>query len=275
MYVHKTYSINNENLNIKEYKKQLKEISKINLRRSSKFNILAILGALQCTKEQSFSENMGIYIASEYGPITSVKKVLEQISNDEIVMPFDFLNINSNNVSFYVSQALNSNGKNMLLTSHDLSFEKALEIALFELETKEVDDILIGSVDESLEDIENYNKHISNTQSLFSKDTSSWLYINNIKKDAICKIDSLKIFYNIEELNKELERTQTAFINLNQYATSNLDKLNIDEDKVFLIKEKNIHSASNIVHSLKNTKEKLFHIAMDKNHKSYLVEFTK
>ncbi len=79
-------------------------------------------------------------------------------------MPFDFLNINSNNVSFYVSQALESKGKNMVLTSHDLSFEKALELALFDLEIDEVKDALIGNVDESLDGINNFNKYISNVE---------------------------------------------------------------------------------------------------------------
>ncbi len=91
MYIHKTYTLNNENQSIKTYKSALKEISKINLRRSSKFNILAVLGALQCMDNKNFSDNMGgIYVASEYGSITSVKTVLEQVSQNSIVMPFDF-----------------------------------------------------------------------------------------------------------------------------------------------------------------------------------------
>ncbi len=182
MYIHKTYTLNNENQSIKTYKSALKEISKINLRRSSKFNILAVLGALQCMDNKNFSDNMGIYVASEYGSITSVKTVLEQVSQNSIVMPFDFLNINSNNVSFYVSQALESKGKNMVLTSHDLSFEKAFELALFDLELNEVDDVLLGNVDESLEEINSFDKYISNIEKYPSKDVSSWIYINKEKK---------------------------------------------------------------------------------------------
>ncbi len=128
-------------------------------------------------KEKTYSDNMGIYLASEYGSITSVKNVLEQVSQDSIVMPFDFLNINSNNVSFYVSQALESKGKNMVLTSHDLSFEKALELALFDLEIDEVKDALIGNVDESLDGINNFNKYISNVEKKTIKKTSALGFI--------------------------------------------------------------------------------------------------
>lgn len=273
MYIHKTYSINNQQKDIKEYKKELKELSKINLRRSSKFNILALLGSLTCMKDQIFSDNLGIYVASEYGSITSVKKVLEQVSQNEIVMPFDFLNINSNNVSFYVSQALNANGKNMVLTAHDLSFEKALELALFELETK-VDDILVGSVDESLEDIKNYNNCISNTQNLISKDTSSWLYINQKKEGSLCKIEKIKSFENIQKLNNALIDINIDLINLNQYAKKHLENLNIEKEKIFISQNQNIHSACEMIEFLSSSSRNKLHLALDKENKAYLIEFT-
>ena len=126
-----------------------------------------MIGALRCLDKNSLSGNTGIYIGSEYSSINSVKKVLEEVSSDSIIMPFDFLNINSNNVSFYVSQALCSNGKNMLLTSENLSFERVLEVALFDLEIDEVDDALVGLVDESLDNIKEYTKYISNTNAIY------------------------------------------------------------------------------------------------------------
>lgn len=275
MYIHQTYSINQSKQDIKEYKKELKELSKINLRRSSKFNILAVLGALNCMKNHQFSDNLGIYVASEYGSISSVKKVLEQVSQNEIVMPFDFLNINTNNVSFYVSQALDSNGKNMVITAHDLSFEKALEIAIFELETKDVDDILIGSVDESIEDIKNYNNYISNTQNLMSKDSSSWLYINQKEENALCKIELIKSFETINELNEELSKIEIDLINLNQYAKKYLKKLHIEKIKIFESQKQNVHSACELIEFLTSPLKNKLHLAMDSQNKSYLIKFTK
>jgi len=273
MYIHHTYSINNKNENIKVYKSFLKEISKINLRRSSKFNILAVLGALQCMKEKNYSNNMGIYVASEYGSITSVKTVLEQVSQDSIVMPFDFLNINSNNVSFYVSQALESNGKNMVLTSHDLSFEKALELALFDLELNEVNDILIGNVDESLDEINNFNKYISNVEENPSKDLSSWIYINKYKDDSLAKIEKFSNFTNINELNNLLKNTNFESIVLNQYATKQIDKLDINKNLVF--SHDNIHGSVNIISMLNSDKKSFIYLSMDMNNKGYFLEFRK
>lgn len=183
MYIHKTYKFISENKKSKEYRTQLKQISKINLRRSSKFNILAVIGAINCTKEINLSSNIGIYVSTEYGPISDVQNVLKTVSEDNhIVMPFDFLNINTNNVGFYVSQALNAKGKNMVLTSRYISFEKTLSLAAFDFETKSVNDILIGGVDESLEDIENYDNYLQQSENLESKDGSCWFYANNKKK---------------------------------------------------------------------------------------------
>ncbi len=202
MYIHKKYLINNKCADVKEYKSSLKEICKLNLRRSSKFNILAILGALRCVDKSILSGNTGIYIGSEYCSMNSVKKVLEEVSADSIIMPFDFLNINSNNVSFYVSQALESKGKNMLLTSEELSFERGLEMALFDLEINDVDDALVGLVDESLDNIKEYNKYISNTNNLPSNDYSGWLYMNKLQENSLAQIESLYQFNSMDQMNK-------------------------------------------------------------------------
>lgn len=272
MYIHKTYSLNNENKSIKLYKSELKEISKINLRRSSKFNILAILGALRCMDNTKY-KNMGIYIASEYGSITSVKKVVEDVSQNSIVMPFDFLNINSNNVSFYVSQALVSNGKNMVLTSHDLSFEKALEFALFDLEINEVNDALIGNVDESLDDINDFNKYIFNKQNNPSKDTSSWIYLNKEKENSIAKIEEFLSFSNLSELKNILKDVIYDLITLNQYAKEEINELKINKDLIF--SHDNIHGCTNIISMLDTNKKSFIYLSMDKNKKGYLLRFSK
>lgn len=273
MYIHKTYSLNNENQSIKTYKSELKEISKINLRRSSKFNILAILGALRCMKDTDYSNNIGIYVGSEYGSITSVKTVLEQVSQNSIVMPFDFLNINSNNVSFYVSQALDSNGKNMVLTSHDLSFEKSLEFALFDLEIDEISDALLGSVDESVDEINNYNKYISNKQSNPSKDTSSWIYINKEKENSLAKIEEFSSFSNISEVKDILREKTFDLITLNQYATEEINELKINKELIF--SHDNIHGCTNILSMLNSNKKSFVYLSMDKSKKGYLIKFTK
>ncbi len=233
MYIHKTYKLINDNKETKEYRNQLKQISKINLRRSSKFNILAVIGAINCVKDLELSSNIGIYVSSEYGPISDVKNVLNTVSEDNhIVMPFDFLNINSNNVSFYVSQALGAKGKNMVLTSRYFSFEKALTLASFDLEINEVEDILVGGVDESLESIENYNNYLQHAQNLESKDGSCWFYANNKKENALAKITKIEEFNSIEDLKLSLKESYSK-VTLNQFASKDEEILSFaNEDNI-------------------------------------------
>jgi len=265
MYIHKKYSLNNEIQDIKVYKTALKEITKLNLRRSSKLNILAILGALSCVDKSTLSDTTGIYICSEYGSIVSVKKVLEELSNDSIIMPFDFLNINTNNASFYVSQALESHGKNMVLTSDNLSFEKGLELALFDLEIDELQDVLIGKVDESLCSIKDYNKYISNLQNLPSNDYSGWLYINETKENALCKIESVESFSSITELNKKIKALNYDTISLNQFAKININTIHADTNKITY--KETLNTMEYIIDFIESSFQRMILISMDTKEK--------
>ena len=273
MYIHKTYKFISENKKSKEYRTQLKQISKINLRRSSKFNILAVIGAINCTKEINLSSNIGIYVSTEYGPISDVQNVLKTVSEDNhIVMPFDFLNINTNNVGFYVSQALNAKGKNMVLTSRYISFEKTLSLAAFDFETKSVNDILIGGVDESLEDIENYDNYLKQSENLESKDGSCWFYANNKKENALAKITEVEEFNDINALKLSLKESYSK-ITLNQFAEK-------DEKVLSLINKDNILNTNEFYGSegvlklleLMEYRGKNLHIAKDPNNNYIKIE---
>lgn len=277
MYLHLTSSIIKPNTPIKEYRELLKPLSNINLRRSSKFNILAVYGAILCLSNKELSSNMGIYIATEYGPIMDVNHVLDTVTSDShIVMPFDFLNINSNNVSFYVAKALNATGKNMVLTSEELSFEKALQLAHFDLKTSEVEDVLIGAVDESLEDIENYTNYTSNVLNKPSSDGSFWFYGNLTSTNAIAQIECVKEYSNFNQIKESLS-FENRTISLNQFSYSDM-KLQeylksssntiIQTDDFF-----GCDGASNFSLLLKHKGEAL-HIAKDKQGKWMVIELT-
>jgi len=262
MFIHKKYLINNVNKDTKEYKSSLKKICQLNLRRASKFNILAILGALECLKNNQLSGNTGIYVCSEYSAIMSVRKVLEDVSSNNMIMPFDFLNINSNNVSFYVAQALQSHGKNMLLNSDELSFEKGLEVALFDLEINEIEDVLIGLVDESLSNIKDYYKYISNTISTPSNDNSGWLYINQIKEKSLAQIEFIYSFNNLEQMQEIIEKVTFDVLYTKQKSMDNINKKNLDS----------IYSIIDFIDSEYN---KMIYVKLDKNNKGYVVSVKK
>ncbi|MDC0932241.1 hypothetical protein OAR97_00185 [Arcobacteraceae bacterium] len=270
MYIHKKYLINNESRDIKEYKTLLKKISRLNLRRSSKFNILAILGALNCVDKKNLSDNTGIYVSSEFASITSVKKVLDNNEKNSMIMPFDFLNINSNNVSFYVSQSLESNGKNMLLTSDELSFERAIELALFDIEIGEINDALIGLVDESLLSITDFSKYAVISDNTGCNDYSGWLYLNQDKENALCKISTVAAFSSLEKFDNLISTFDSNQIYANKNAKKYLDLKS--KNKLDITISTTIES---IIDFLDKDYKEMIYISMDSRSKGYLFHIIK
>jgi len=234
MYIHSSSTMLNPNRSTAEYKKLLKEISTQSFRRISKFNAMAIYGALSCLKNKNYDPSLNIYTASEYGCIQDMNKVLHQVSKkDEILMPFDFLNVNGNNVGFLVSQALGSVGNNFYITAEDFSFEKAFELAHFDLSIGMMDEALVGAVDESLEEVKDHDSFIHN---LFKKplnDASIWFHLSNIEQNSLAKIEAVHTFDCYSKTAEFLKKTKFDHIACNQFALQNKKKLGLD-DSLFI-----------------------------------------
>ncbi|WP_375724333.1 hypothetical protein LXN10_02260 [Arcobacter sp. KX21116] len=276
MYIKSIYKQVNENKSAKEYRKDLKEISSLNFRRNSKLNVMAVYGALKALENIKYKDNLSIYLASEYGCIEDLLKVLNQInSNESFVMPFDFLNVNTNNTGFLISQALQTIGNNINVSSEDLSFEKAFELAYFDFYFKKVDEILVGGVDESLDNVSNHNSFINNLDNLDSKDGSSWLYINNDKTNSLTEIKHFEFFTNLEELNKYLKTIDYKIVGLNQFAKKYVSELQIDKNLIY--KSKNnfcgTYSVPDIIDLLKKKEESSVYISLDSKKRAYLFFF--
>lgn len=163
----KTFKLIQKNQDISVYKELLKDLTTINIRRSSKFNLLAIYGALKCVEGTEYSENLSVYIITKYAPVTSVAKVLQDQKDGHHITPFDFLNINGNNASFYVAKALNAKGKNQVITTKNNTLEDIIELAKLDMELGDIDDALVGLVDESIDGILDGS----------SEDISHWVYL--------------------------------------------------------------------------------------------------
>lgn len=277
MYIQSLYKQVNEYKTEKEYKSELKELCNLNLRRTSKFNIMAILGVLRTLENCIFNKDLSIYIASEYGCIEDLTKVLEQInSEDSMLMPFDFLNINTNNTGFLISQALNTIGNNINITSEDLSFEKAFSLAYFDFKVKNTKDILIGGVDESIENIVNHNLVIHNLENAISKDGSCWIYLNDKKEDSIATVKFFDFFTNLDDLNIYLGKAKYDIVGLNQFGRKYQDELNIDKNLVSKTKDNfyGVTSIADIIDLLNEKENSSIYISLDSKKRAYLFHFS-
>ena len=277
MYIHNTFSEVNKYKSAKEYRKDLKELSSVNLRRNSKFNVMAVYGALKLLKAQDYSKDLNIYIASEYGCIEDVNDVLEQINHESsIVMPFSFLNINTNNTGYYISQELETIGNNINITAEDVSFEKALELAYFDFKYDNIEEIIIGAIDESLQNIPNHNSIIHNLEEKETHDGNSWFYLNNKKENSMAEIKYFKQFENIKELNKRLKTIDYDIVGLNQFAKQIINNLDINKEKTYDNSKDMFYgtsSASSIVTLLNQKKKESIYISLDSKQRAYLILF--
>lgn len=277
MYICATYHTTYKNNTTKEYKQLLKEITNTQFRRVSKFNIMAIYGALQCLKNKNYDKNLNIYTASEYGCITDMNKVLLQVSKkDEIVMPFDFLNINGNNVGFLISEALNTLGNNFYITAEDISFEKAFELAYFDISINKIDEALVGAVDESLDYIQDISTLVKNFDNQEIYDGTTWFQLSTKSDNALAKIKTVETFNNLEELNSFLDTLQYDHLSLNLFAQKALNNLKIDQNKIITQSKEFFGTYSAMyLNNLLNFDGKLLHLSLDDKNRVFLFYFIK
>ncbi|WP_419777327.1 hypothetical protein [Malaciobacter marinus] len=276
MYIKTIYKQVNENKSAKDYRKDLKEISSLNLRRNSKFNVMAVYGAIKTLNNVKYKDTLSTYLSSEYGCIEDLLKVLNQInSDDSMIMPFDFLNVNTNNTGFLISQALKTVGNNINITCEDLSFEKAFELAYFDFHFKKVDEVLIGGVDESLNNVPSSNFVINNLENLVSKDGSSWIYINEDKTDSLAKIKYFDFFTDLNKLNSYLKTIDYKIVGLNQFAKKYVSELKINKNLIYENQDNfyGTYSIANIIDILNEKEENSIYISLDNKKRAYLFYF--
>lgn len=276
MYIKTIYKQVNENKSAKDYRKDLKEISSLNLRRNSKFNVMAVYGAIKTLNNVKYKDTLSTYLSSEYGCIEDLLKVLNQInSDDSMIMPFDFLNVNTNNTGFLISQALKTVGNNINITCEDLSFEKAFELAYFDFHFKKVDEVLIGGVDESLNNVPSSNFVINNLENLVSKDGSSWIYINEDKTDSLAKVKYFDFFTDLNKLNSYLKTIDYKIVGLNQFAKKYVSELKINKNLIFENQDNfyGTYSIANIIDILNEKEENSIYISLDNKKRAYLFYF--
>jgi len=276
MYIKTIYKQVNENKSAKDYRKDLKEISSLNLRRNSKFNVMAVYGAIKALNNVKYKDTLSTYLSSEYGCIEDLLKVLNQInSDDSMIMPFDFLNVNTNNTGFLISQALKTVGNNINITCEDLSFEKAFELAYFDFHFKKVDEVLIGGVDESLNNVPSSNFVINNLENLVSKDGSSWIYINEDKTDSLAKVKYFDFFTDLNKLNSYLKTIDYKIVGLNQFAKKYVSELKINKNLIYENQDNfyGTYSIANIIDILNEKEESSIYISLDNKKRAYLFYF--
>jgi len=277
MYIHSTFTTTFKNKTTKEYKQLLKQLTNKQFRRVSKFNLMAIYGALKCLENKQYDTNLSIYTASEYGCISDMNTVLMQVHKEnEMVMPFDFLNINGNNVGYFISESLNTLGNSFYITSEDVSFEKAFELAYFDIFTNNTKEVLLGAIDESLDHIDEISTLVKNLNDKEIYDGTTWFHLSQESENSLAKIENVETFTNLEELNSFLNTIQYDHLSLNIFAQKEIAHLKIQKDKIISQNKEFFGTYSAMyINTLLNFNGKLLHISLDEKNRAFLFYFIK
>ena len=119
-------------------------------RRSSRFDQLTLLGALQIMARhpQHLPEDSALYLATGQGNVADTAALLEGLyRRHEAPMPIAFINVSSNLAGFQTAAALGLRGPNLTVSRRDFAFGAALELALSDARGGRLRQGLIGGVD--------------------------------------------------------------------------------------------------------------------------------
>ncbi len=272
MYIKSFFNYESHEKTEKEYKVLLKDLISLDTRKLSKLNLLALYGSSMCLKDVSYKKDLSIYISTHFACINEIFKVLSELKQSDSIMPFDFLNINTNNMGFYLNKALALHGDSYTITSEFLSFEKALYTAFLESKNGINSSFLVGEVDSSLSRLHDC-ANLSDFSSNITNDISTWFYLQKDSKDTIAKLEEVSYFSSLAEINLFLKSCKYKTIFLNRFGFMFKDELDIER---FELKEYSGFSASfSMVNLLSSDLEELVFISLDAKQRGYVSIFSR
>jgi hypothetical protein len=193
---------------IKIYKQEISRYTKLKFRRANKFVLLSLLGACQCACGQAVKKDTAVYLTTENGTMDDTETVLDQLYHKhEFPMPYNFINTMSNTASFYVAQSFDILGRNLTVSSKQLSFERGLELLRNDLVGGGVKEALIGGVDEvsfSKSQFETKFKRPYRDYEMI--EGSCWLLIKADNSGALGKIAAIESFDSLNKTAQWLKR---------------------------------------------------------------------
>jgi hypothetical protein len=213
MFIHNASTYVTAPADVKTLKEELRRHTDTYFRRISKFVVLALIGACSCAARNRLERETAIYLTTENGNLADTESVLSQIyRRHSLPLPFNFINTMANTASFYIAQGLGLCGRNISVSSQNLSFERGLELLKTDMELRFVRHALIGLVDEATASAPQFeaSSGVSNAQ-INQIDRSCWLYVTSEREGAIGEVTAIRSFKGQNDAMNWLERNPAVF----------------------------------------------------------------
>jgi hypothetical protein len=196
MFIHDVSAYVGAPAEVSVLKEELRRHTDVYFRRVSKFVLLALIGANACMAGRQPDMDTAVYLTTENGNLADTDTVLSQLyQRHALPLPFNFINTMANTASFYIAQGLGLFGRNLCVSSQNLSFERGLELLKTDMDMGYVRRALIGLVDEAAASAFHFEASPDGDGALVNGiDRSCWLHIAAESDGALGEVTAVRSF---------------------------------------------------------------------------------
>ncbi len=181
------------------------EKSGASVRRVGRFIQLALIGTGECLQGQSYEPATAVYLASENGDMETQIDVLNAMYREQQPpKPLSFINTVSNAACFYIGNAFHLSGESSFISAVGLAFERALSVALVDLQLGRVPAALVGVVDICYLPLQQHRIRIGAEPDYSVGEGSTWLWLSPLieGKEKLAEVRSAGFVHSIDELSE-------------------------------------------------------------------------
>lgn len=210
------------------------------IRRMSRIIKMGVASASECLQEAAITKPDAIITGTAYGCLDDtghfITKMTEQY--EELLTPTAFIQSTHNTIGAQIGLMLQCNNYNNAFVHRGFSFESALLDGMMLLKEKEVDNVLVGAVDE-ITDISHailsrmglYRRGSESNLNLLAapgkgtiagEGTAFFLLANQPAATDYAQLDALQTFYKPKDTN-EIEQRINTFLADQKIAMSDID----------------------------------------------------
>jgi len=160
----------------------VKQLLGQSLRQASHFVELATIGAKMCIQRmhERPPAATALYFGTGLGPIRKTESLLDQIlpPGNGFAAPFDFINASPNMGAFHAAAAVGLSARNFTVAQDELSFERALDLAISDLRNGSTPAALVGGADENFFPRADYLRRLPLDDNEIMGEGGGWLYLD-------------------------------------------------------------------------------------------------
>lgn len=198
-----------------DIKTLLREAGGPKLRRTNRITELSLLGALHCVAGRELANRCGLYLASGQGSVGDTSSLMQQILRDGLEpMPLSFINVSSNMPGYYVAQTLGLESRNLAVSSRLAAFDSAFELARLDLAAGNVEQALVGVVEECSYPLDDYRRHVGLGEEFALAESSAWLLLGRGGEGGYNTLQRCQHFATVDGLVETLQQlpAQTRYV---------------------------------------------------------------